>query len=251
MSISSSILSNSYSNIKIVASGWNKVDPPFKYPFMARAAINDKVFCGGIFYNANTLITAVTCSILWEDRYTAEIHRHNTTKTVAEVDSKVYNAKEVIVHPDFDYDMLNNNIAIWKLETTVDNLETFIDLDTGTLGDQAGFSNTVIGWSYSDDDKPLDTLQEIELPIVDSEKCKNVYIKILTVNTATMICAGADDGSRILCYADIGGPLAVLRNDRFTLVGIGNYGIVCGERGYPEIFTKVYSYIDWIKSWAS
>ncbi|KXN71594.1 trypsin-like serine protease [Conidiobolus coronatus NRRL 28638] len=252
MSISSSNLSYSDSISKIRATSWNEVNPPFKYPFMVRTVINGKNFCGGVLYNANTVITAATCSILWEGKYTAEIHRHNTTRTVAEEGAKVYSAKEIIVHPDFDYDTLNNNIAIWKLNSTEDNSEVYVDLDPGPLGNQAELSNTVIGWGYLDDDnKPLDTLQEVELPIVDSEKCKNEYKKVLAVNATTMICVGIDDGSHNLCYGDVGGPLGVLKNDRFTLVGIGSYGITCGEHGYPEIFTRVSNYLDWIKSFAN
>lgn len=45
------------------------------------------------------------------------------------------------------------------------------------------------------------------------------------------------------CF-QLGGPLI---SDDKVLVGIVSWGIPCG-RGYPDVYTRVYSHIDWVQS---
>ncbi|KXN68404.1 putative trypsin-like serine protease precursor [Conidiobolus coronatus NRRL 28638] len=234
--------------------GGNEVNPAFKYPFMMSIMFDDFLYCGGTLYNANTVITAAHCSFETASNYTVQSHRHNRTKTAAEEGGKVYNVKKMIIHPEYNGDTFRNDIAIWKLDTAADNSETFVDLDSGSLGNQVGLINTVMGWGALDYNirTRSDTLQEAQLPITDLEKCKKAYeSEKTTVNTTMMLCAGKDEGKPNPCYGDSGGPLGVLNNDRFTLVGIVSFGEKCGEPGYPEVFTRVSNYISWIKSYAN
>jgi trypsin len=211
-------------------------------------------YCGGTLYNADTVITAAHCSFETPINYTVQAHRHYKTKTVEEEGGKVYNVKKIIVHPEYDEVTLNNDIAIWKLDTAVDNSEAFVDLDNGPFGNQVGLTNVVMGWGalgYENRTRP-NALQEAQLPIADLDKCKKAYEgRKNTVNTTTMLCAGTDEGKPNPCVHDSGGPLGVMNKDKFTLVGIISFGEKCGEPGYPEVFTRVSNYIDWIKSYAS
>ena len=43
------------------------------------------------------------------------------------------------------------------------------------------------------------------------------------------------------------GPLAVLEQGRYVLVGITSWGEGCGFPGYPGIFSRVTSVVPWIK----
>lgn len=46
---------------------------------------------------------------------------------------------------------------------------------------------------------------------------------------------------------DSGGPLLhQLANGRWVNIGIVSWGIRCGDPGYPGIYTRVNSYLDWI-----
>lgn len=54
----------------------------------------------------------------------------------------------------------------------------------------------------------------------------------------------------IFTQGDSGGPLQVANNKHscmYTIVGITSFGVLCGS-GYPGIYTRVFSYIDWIES---
>ncbi|CAO2611645.1 Tissue-type plasminogen activator [Lemmus lemmus] len=46
---------------------------------------------------------------------------------------------------------------------------------------------------------------------------------------------------------DSGGPLVCMINKHMTLVGIISWGIGCGQKDVPGIYTKVTNYIDWIQ----
>jgi hypothetical protein len=57
------------------------------------------------------------------------------------------------------------------------------------------------------------------------------------------ICAvGADDKQQDTCQGDSGGPLTL----QDQLVGLVSWGIGCGRKNVPGIYTRVAAYVDWI-----
>jgi hypothetical protein len=57
-----------------------------------------------------------------------------------------------------------------------------------------------------------------------------------------MLCAGDPDFPRptpSACSRDSGGPLAVRRGGRWSLLGVVSWGLRCGAEGDPTVFTDV------------
>lgn len=50
-----------------------------------------------------------------------------------------------------------------------------------------------------------------------------------------------------LPQGDSGGPLVCMVNKHMTLVGIISWGIGCGQKDVPGVYTKVTNYLDWIQ----
>lgn len=48
---------------------------------------------------------------------------------------------------------------------------------------------------------------------------------------------------------DSGGPLVYkpLKSDQWILIGVTSYGYGCGRYFYPGVYTKVSTYLNWIK----
>lgn len=45
---------------------------------------------------------------------------------------------------------------------------------------------------------------------------------------------------------DSGGPLILKKGNRAIQIGIVSFSIPCAVPGYPDVFTRVSKYIDWI-----
>lgn len=62
-----------------------------------------------------------------------------------------------------------------------------------------------------------------------------------------MLCAGYADGHQDACLGDSGGPLIMLVNGRWTLIGIISAGFGCGESYQPGIYHSISSTVKWIE----
>lgn len=113
---------------------------------------------------------------------------------------------------------------------------------------------TAAGWGITENGRPSFVKLKVNLPLVRREDCQRVYERSNKQHAPRIVedqvCAGGR-GNQDTCRADSGGPLMqVERNDgvhRWTVVGIVSYGPgQCGLHNYPAVYTKVYSYVDWI-----
>ena len=107
---------------------------------------------------------------------------------------------------------------------------------------------TVAGWGVTVEGG-LDlasTLQEVNLALVDSAKCRMYLGQGVTDN---MLCAGGVQGQDA-CQGDSGGPLMGTDpvTDRIYLAGVVSWGVGCAREDLPGVYTKVTNYVDWIKN---
>jgi len=89
-----------------------------------------------------------------------------------------------------------------------------------------------------------DVLQYAVVPIMNNSGCSPWYFGLVA---STNICIKTTGGIST-CNGDSGGPL--IHNDGSnTLIGLTSFGIALGcERGWPGVFTRVTSYLDWIEA---
>lgn len=89
-----------------------------------------------------------------------------------------------------------------------------------------------------------DKLRWIEVPIISNSGCGTWFLGQVK---SSNICIKTTGGIST-CNGDSGGPL-ILADGSNTLIGATSFGIALGcERGWPGVFTRITSYLDWIKA---
>ena len=132
----------------------------------------------------------------------------------------VYNrvdVAEIINHPDWNSQRIDNDYAILRLAkpVTFTNKVAPACLPADTAATYAGVVATVTGWGrlIHEGNQPT-TLQEVDLTVTTKTACENAYGgHDITDN---MICAAASGKSS--CNGDSGGPLIAPENGRQALV---------------------------------
>ncbi|KAG7295693.1 hypothetical protein JYU34_021979 [Plutella xylostella] len=118
---------------------------------------------------------------------------------------------------------------------------------------EAGQWCTVSGWGYEDESTEsfAPVLRAAAVPVLDLATCRKSQVlggrqqAILD----SMLCAGVLGGGVDACSGDSGGPLACAPPaGRWQLLGVVSWGAGCARRARPGVYTRVSSYVGWIRS---
>ncbi|CAO1411402.1 unnamed protein product [Diamesa serratosioi] len=103
---------------------------------------------------------------------------------------------------------------------------------------------TVSGFGGTANGLP-DILQFTTMIALTNEECNRYYTgNFIDWNK---MCARGDPNQRSgICGGDSGGPLVVYENNEAVQIGISIVGLGGCDSGYPNGFTRVAAYLDWI-----
>ncbi|XP_030767622.1 phenoloxidase-activating factor 1-like [Sitophilus oryzae] len=239
-----------------------------EYPWMARILHKNsrgrKTYgCAGFLIHARIVVTAAHCIqtptrkirgepyavVLGEHDITTKIDCTPRNITCADPlqQSRISN---VIVHPKYDENSTNhyNDIALIQVKKSFKFTDYVQPLCLHTSSDTTINKYYISGWGKTATEEASSVKLKLDLPPVDKAVC---YDKLLTLNLEideTQICAGGEDG-KDSCTGDSGGPLMIRDNDSIHYAaGIVSYGIGCGLKNWPGIYTNVTSFVGWIKT---
>ncbi|KAJ4407992.1 hypothetical protein N0V91_003658 [Didymella pomorum] len=203
------------------------------FPFIVSLQKSGSHFCGGSLINANTVITAAHCTV-GQTASSLSVRAGSLNRNSGGTLVKVSSIK---VHPSFSSSTLTNDVAIWKLATSIPTSSTigYASLAASGSDPASGSTSTVAGWgTTSSGGSSPTTLRKVDVPIVSRATCRNNYS--VSEITDTMFCAGVATGGKDSCQGDSGGPIV---DSSKTLIGLVSWGDGCAQAGKPGVYARV------------
>jgi secreted trypsin-like serine protease len=228
----------------------------------ADSALQQDASCGATFLGNKWVLTAAHCV----DSPDAPFFKMNVGEyDLSDGAENAIAIKNIYVHPLYDADAINNDVALVELVSSVN--APAVEIASIATTDQYAIEHSpafVAGWGgrtgYAPGEGPTsnfpDILHQVELNLTTNEECRQILAASLGINaentgiTDKMICAPQPVGidGRGSCQGDSGGPLIVQTGTGPQQVGIVSWGIGCAATGFPGVYTRVAEFKDWLNT---
>jgi hypothetical protein len=234
---------------------------PNSWPWIVDLSFG-RATCAGTIIDDKSILTAAHCCIIQRnspDRIQVTIGQHN--KLNDDAGQLTFNPEEVIMHPNYNSRLIENDLCILKFNSDGDiNLRAHnsdaVCLPSAGDTPAHGTRCWAAGWGLKlseiqQDGKvsmePARELQEVDLQIYSHEECERTENSGYLTEFAHL-CAGWPEGGKDGCQGDSGGPLICAdEENQPVLVGVTSWGFGCAEPGHPGVWARVSSYVDWIE----
>lgn len=131
-----------------------------------------------------------------------------------------------------------NDWAIVQLAQEIDL--PVVELASAT---QSGGVFTAVGWGATREGTGAvqRRLRKVEVSFVPDELCRELYsAEGYRLISSGMLCAGdTAGGGHDACQGDSGGPLLRRAGQDWVQVGIVSWGVGCGRKDFPGVYTEV------------
>ncbi|XP_070383853.1 mite allergen Der f 3-like isoform X2 [Dermacentor albipictus] len=207
-----------------------------------------KQVCGGSLIAHNYVVTAAHCVVDSEGKKAHKVViYYNATKPQQGPEVR---AEVIIMHPNYDDDTLENDIALLKESLYIDHFVRPVCLPEEELN-LTGQPVTIAGWGYTAENKTAMSykLRRINRKILPYTRCEETLVEKWQAplfNSSVILCTSSTD--KDACKGDSGGPVTMWRHGLGYQVGIVSFGLGCARPNGTSLHTNLHFYLPWIAS---
>lgn len=212
------------------------------FPWVVRLSTG----CAGTLIRPRYVLTAAHCTGGGTRRTTSIVVTAGSENLASPHAVDVHSQAVVRAH-GFRSVTEGNDWAVVKLSREV--TLPMVELSSGTPSDGV---LTTVGWGSTRDGSEVQQrrLRKVSVPFVADGTCGELYGQAgYELVPSEMLCAGdVENGGKDACQGDSGGPLLRRDEDHWVQVGIVSWGVGCGHRGFPGVYTEVASFVEDIRA---
>ncbi|KAL0480186.1 Tmprss2 [Acrasis kona] len=206
--------------------------------------------CGGAMINSQWIMTAAHCFETSTDasKYFVIAGETNIVNKVR------HRVTKIVRHPNFIVKQNINDIALAKLDTTLQETSTlkYVNIPNTISNLNTGNLLWISGWGVFMDGTVPNDLYKAQIPLQPQTFCTD-YFYAQNYSPSYFICAG-DGLGKDSCQGDSGGSIVQkdnINDTRWTSYGITSYGPTgCGDKGSVGAYARVDIHSQWINATA-
>uniref|UniRef100_A0A8C9E5R0 Peptidase S1 domain-containing protein n=1 Tax=Phocoena sinus TaxID=42100 RepID=A0A8C9E5R0_PHOSS len=215
------------------------------FPWQMRILDSGNHLCGGSILSVWWILTAAHC-FKNKNKSTLEVvHGKGNLDTENLTKIKV---DKLITHYYFVSWFYINDIALLLLKSPPNLGVKKVPICLSEVTDTERWRNCwETGWGTTIPKRSMETvLWKVNIQLIEWETC----FPTMPLLTTSTLCAGDLQGGKDTCQGDGGGPLVCQKKtntSKWYQLGIVSWGVGCGRKKLPGVYTKVSSYLSWIE----